>query len=683
MASTINIMKRYIKHISIALLLILAGSVTFSYSVIAAPTTGTGATSGVQSVPTTGNTSANNSGTTATAAPQTGGAPTVEPKSNNVTFYGLNVTDAVNSFLANIINDILSAVAFLVTIAGALLSISIVVTLHIKEFVSATPAIYTAWKILRDITGLFFIFFLLYAGIKMILGRDSNIGTLIKDIVIAAILVNFSFFIISVGIDASNVVSQAIYNSIIPSSATSPSITNLTTLSGLATSVTGLGTGTNTSTPSNPNISNIFMNSLKIQTLYNSTGNSTGVAVGSPFKIILIGVFGILIMITTALSFVLAAGAFIARIVVLLGVLAFSPLIFLGEVIPQIKDKGAEVKKIFISQLLFMPVYLLLMYVALSVLNNSHMLSAANATTSTLPTGTNWAFGYVVLAVNFVIVILLLNAPLVVGLSLGGVATGWMSKAMKNFNAVNVWKGVGGFAGTNTIGRGANWVDKKLANTAFGNSYYGRSIRANTTGAVANAKYGGSKTWEDKAKIIKDVDRKAKEIDKRRDLNRLLSTSGAATSAHADIIKKMNEKERLGLGADTLKRIEVAKHLKGSDFEAVKKSDEFTDEEKKDIADARIAALDDAITKGEDDVIKHMVNNMDGKDLMGLDRATNTQIKNPLVIKHLSTGQLKTMEDQGLDPTVKQVIGNEITTVYGPGGHKAYGFIKKNPDAWL
>jgi len=444
-------MKIYSKHIFIALFLFLAGMSTFSFAAHAGPSPSTApATSGANAVTAPGN-----------SATQSGASevPTTDTKTNNVTLWGLNITDAVNSLLANIVNDVLSTTAFLVSIAASLLSVSIVITLHIKDFVSATPAIFTVWKTIRDITGLFFIFFLLYAAIKMIIGREENLGTLIKNIVIAAILVNFSFFIVSVGIDASNVVSQAIYNSMIPNAATAPPITNITTLSSLAGSVTGLAAG-NTSTPSNPQISNIFLNSLKIQTLYNSSGNSVGTAVGSPFKIILIGVVGILIMITTALSFALAAAAFIARLVILLGILAFSPLIFLGEVIPQIRDRGGKIKDIFISQLIFMPIYLLLMYVALSILNNSNLMGAAGATGVGLPNGTNWAFGYVVLAINFVIVIFMLNMPLVIGLSMGGMATGWMSKAMNKVNAANIWKKFGGASYTGTLSRAASAVSR-------------------------------------------------------------------------------------------------------------------------------------------------------------------------------------------------------------------------------
>lgn len=340
--------------------------------------------------------------------------------------------DFINTGVANLMNLILMGSAMLVSLAGYILNVSIVLTLHIKDFVTATPAVYTLWRIIRDITGLFFIFYILYAAI-MIMTQNSGAGgygKMLKDIVIAGILINFSFFITSVAIDASNVVSQAIYNAMIPNQ-TKVQITQGTTMNSL---VQNAGKG---------QISDIFMNSLKIQTLYDPKGNNKGPEVGNTFKIILIGVTGTIMMITTSASFIIGSLAFIARFVVLIFLLAFSSIWFAADIIPQLKDKfnfWSTLK----SQLIFMPIYLLLMYAGLTILNESNIIGAANVGSLTdMPFAKDWIFPYAVLGFNFTIVIIMLNAPLIYALKMGGMATDKLSGLINKWSAKNVWGNVG------------------------------------------------------------------------------------------------------------------------------------------------------------------------------------------------------------------------------------------------
>lgn len=400
-----------------------------------------------------------------------GVAHAAEPK--NVVDTGATVPSWVgpsffNSILASIVNTALGAASVLLNIAAALLNVSVIITLHISDFVNATPAIFSLWQTIRDITGLFFIFVLLYAAIQMILGIGGSYKNTLKSIVIAAFMVNFSFFVVSLAIDASNIISAAIFNAILPQAQTI-NIDSETELSTMTQKLMGEG-GSGT-----VGISDIFMNSLKIQSLYdpktgNLSGNSLdGAGISNSLKIIFIGVIGTIITITTALSFVLAAIAFIVRIIILLFLLAFSPIWFAGAALPfpEIKGYVKKFKDTLYSQLLFMPVYMLLMYAALSVLNSSNIMGAASATTSALPTGTNWAFGFIVLGVNFAMVIIMLNLPLVVGLSMGGAATSVIGNLSKKWSAENIWRGVGNWgkkgatgAYNNTAGRAASLLER-------------------------------------------------------------------------------------------------------------------------------------------------------------------------------------------------------------------------------
>lgn len=316
--------------------------------------------------------------------------------------------------------------------------VSMTLTLNIKDFVSATPAVFSTWRILRDIIGLGFIFYLLYAAIQMMTGwGGGSYSSTLKNIIIAGILVNFSFFITSVGIDASNVVSQAIYSAINPTH----NVLKIDPKTKIASLV---------ASDSKARISDIFMNSLKIQTIYDTKNNKISTNIGDPIKLALIGIAGVVMMLTTGLSFILAAVAVMARTIILIFLLAFSSLYWAGIVLPQVKSYSAKLLGQLNAQLVFLPAYLLLLYVGLSIINGSDLLGAGDILNTSSFSPTNWLLPFIIIATNFAIVIAILNLPLVVGLSMGGLSTDIISKYRGKFNALSIWKNIGAKAWNNT-----------------------------------------------------------------------------------------------------------------------------------------------------------------------------------------------------------------------------------------
>ncbi len=178
----------------------------------------------------------------------------------------INIAAGVlDSMIAGIMNTVLWVMHWFVVFAGAMLNVSINLTLHIKDFVNATQGVYLVWQTIRDISGLFIIFMLLYASFRLILSKEEggggigSVGNMIKNIVIAGILINFSFFIVSLLIDASNIVSLAIYNGIVgaPTTQTAP-VTNI------SDQVNAVVTGTSNSV----GLGDIFMSKLELQKAY-------------------------------------------------------------------------------------------------------------------------------------------------------------------------------------------------------------------------------------------------------------------------------------------------------------------------------------------------------------------------------------------------------------------------------
>lgn len=596
--------------------------------------------------------------------------------------------DLIVQMVAELVNLNLQLASWILVIAGSLLNFSMSVTLNIKAFVEATPAIYTVWKAIRDISGMVIIFSLLYAAIKMILGQDAKIGALIKTVVMAGILINFSFFVTGLGIDVSNVISAQLYNAIAPANK--------------LTGITSLNPSQVTQHLRDGGISDIFMQSLKIVNLYDVRTlqlKNNGDALSPSIKIILIGVVGIVIIYTAAASFFLAAMAFIVRFIILLFLLAFSPIWLASYAVPQLGEYAKKWTKIYQTQLTFMPVYLLLMYFAMSVLTSNKLFGSAYA--GNLTSSDAWYANFLTIAINAAIVIFMLNVPLLAAISLGATMPKKLSESM---GAGAVWKKVGGWAGgvagRGTIGRIGSSFDKKLANTRFGNSSTVRDIRSSTTGALANAKFGSSRSYEDQAKIDSDVskqrsliqnnnteaDKKRKSAEKVSELKSVIESGTTAPNVYQDVIKKMNDKERLAIGEKNLKNVEVLKHLKKSDFEAIKKSDDISDDDKSEIGKLRMKALQHTINQGhsQEDFAEHMIKNMDSDDIMKLE---SSYLQNPYLIKHLTAGTLKKMADEKLDPNVKKSIGSTILNWAGnpiSGGnlHHAYGFINKNRTEW-
>lgn len=606
------------------------------------------------------------------------------------------IQSVFTEIVAQAVNMALMMMSWILAIAGLMLNVAMNITLNIKAFVDATPAIFTVWRSIRDISGMFIIFMLLFAGIRMILAPinvpAANMGQLIKTIVVAGILINFSFFIAGLGIDVSNIVSMQLYNTIAP--AQKLDSTSMLSVEGIKSAFKQGG------------ISNIFMSSLKISSLYdpktlsltdvgkNVAANST-TGFSPSLKIIIIGVIAFMIMLSAAISFALAALAFTVRFVILLFLLAFSPIWFASFALPQLDEYAKKWTKIYKGQMLFMPVYLLLMYFAMSVLVSNNMVSGGFA--SNLSNRDDWYSNILILSVNAVLVIFMLNAPLLAAMSIMSSTPKWA----EGLGAGALWKKVGGltggYAGRKTLGWAGAKTDGYLANTRIGNSLVGRDLRAATTGALAKNKFGGSRSFEETKKEQKGADSKRREIDRTKEFFNVLRMVKSnqplpeGSRAIKDILGSMSEKERLSLGKDALMDEKVIRHLKKQDFDAIKKSEDISLDDQQAIAKQRKEIFKNAITYAHASndpessaLVKDMVKNYEVSDIAGLDESLLT---NPKLIEHLSSEHLKKIADSEASADMKDEIARTIlnwkNAEHGDKQHRAFGWINKNKNEWL
>ena len=104
--------------------------------------------------------------------------------------------------------------AFLFGLTGKALDFTLMYSLDDKSYRSVF--VVEGWGIVRDICNLFFIFILLYIAFKVVLGLGSGKSdpkSLIINVIIIGLLINFSLFATRLIIDASNILSRVFYNS--------------------------------------------------------------------------------------------------------------------------------------------------------------------------------------------------------------------------------------------------------------------------------------------------------------------------------------------------------------------------------------------------------------------------------------------------------------------------------------
>src|SRR3989338_8656588 len=207
---------------------------------------------------------------------------------------GSGFLDAILFFPGWIAIIMLQLASLLTGLAGLILNYIVWFTIvDMANKISGIGTIDVAWKTIRDIANMAFIFVLLYAAIRTIFGIGSDTKKLIVNIIVVAILINFSLFFTKVVIDASNVLAITFYDSIAPETLRSDM---------------SLG------------LSGSLMEPLRIQSLWKIT---TDTFEGK--KLIIIGVMGTIVSLIAAFVFFAVAIMFVIRFVVLIFVMILSP----------------------------------------------------------------------------------------------------------------------------------------------------------------------------------------------------------------------------------------------------------------------------------------------------------------------------------------------------------------------
>ena len=308
-----------------------------------------------------------------------------------------------------------------------------------------------AWKVIRDVGNMGFIFVLLYAAIMTIIGQGEDNQKLIVRIVIVAILINFSLFFTKFVIDVSNILAMMFYDAIAPGSLS-------------ANATTGL--------------SNSLMAPLKLQSILN-VGN-----IGlQGERLLIIGVMGTIVSLIVAFVLFAISILFLIRFVVLIFVVILSPIAFISFVLPNMDKYREQWKDALLGQAFFAPIYFMLTWVVIKVSRGlltsdgtmAEALQGAVSSTGQVGPPSSSSIGVLV---NFIIMIALLIFSLVAAKEWAGKAGGQVSKltSWATGAAGGATLGMAGRFSRNTLGAGAD----RLAQSERLQRWAGRSVIGQT-----------------------------------------------------------------------------------------------------------------------------------------------------------------------------------------------------------
>ncbi len=405
----------------------------------------------------------------------------------------------VSMILATVSNAILGLMAWGVGFAGLMFDYVIDETVvKMGTNVKNIDAINIAWTAIRDVANMAFIFILIYIAIATIL-RLSNVDTkkALINVIVIALLINFSMFLTKVVIDATNFVAIGFYNA--------------------STNVT-LGNG-----EVSESLSQSFAHVMGLSGIF--SGESVVSVVekgGSVTGIIVSGVGGSILLMITMFVFLAGAFLFFMRYIMLLFLMILSPIAFVALAMPQSSGLFKKWSGSLINQSVFAPAFLILIYISLLI--TSEVIGAGTSVTydeifSNPDIGT-WTGGGLQLFFNYAIISGFLIGSLILAKQFGTMGAGHVNSFGKKWAgrlAGGATLGTAGRLGRGTFGRfGKALYDSKrlkgkekegsfgattlrqLGSYTSKKSFDGRSVAGGTLGQAQKGGHSG------------DIDRAAK-----------------------------------------------------------------------------------------------------------------------------------------------------------------------------
>lgn len=279
------------------------------------------------------------------------------------------ITSGIFDILAKIAYGFMWLSSGILGIVGTFFNWIVVITVfQFGVFFGNSQGMLLAWGILRDVGNILILFGFLYAGLMMILDLHSfNARKTIPLLIIFAVLLNFSLFAGEAVVDVSNVLSAKLYQqagqSVFSVCSSLTSCTNQVGIAEVIMQDTGVGSAFSFSSASDP--------------------NKTALSDSVPAQNRFFAYTGVAILVSIVMMLLLTASIMLlVRAVTLVVLLVTSPIGFVGFAIPQLEGQAKKWWESLISNAFFAPIFLLLLFVGLKVMEGLRQaLSGANQQT--------------------------------------------------------------------------------------------------------------------------------------------------------------------------------------------------------------------------------------------------------------------------------------------------------------
>lgn len=364
--------------------------------------------------------------------------------------WGINPMICLLNIAAAVATIILKLFGVLLWLASSIFDLSIYISIISFKSLIASPGVDAAWRIMRDLANLSFIFILFYIAISVIfdISVGSNGKKLIVDVIIIALLVNFSGFLVRVVVDASNVVAYEFYSRM----SYDPQANDGWVLDKV-----------------NANIGTALVSKLGL--MYHvvpvenaDDPNEVTITRLGHLQIVIGALGGIAIILMASFVLLVAAIMFFIRTVTLLFVYVFSPIGLTLRLIPMFKDAHGKWRDALLKQSFYAPAFLIPLFAVFKILGDKGL--------STLAQDAGIGTGLMKISAIQIIIMAMIASCIFIAQKFGAFGTGFATKwAGKGVNLLSK-PAVGT---TKLLGRGTLDVGRR-AGRAISSSAAGQSI---------------------------------------------------------------------------------------------------------------------------------------------------------------------------------------------------------------
>ncbi len=279
---------------------------------------------------------------------------------------------------------------FFLMLATWILDVSISQSLD-SNLISKITSINTGWGIVRDVCNMFFIFILLYISLATILQATTfNWKKTLGNLIIAALLINFSLFFTKVIIDVSNMFAITFYNSM------TTDVGGETIYGPASILKSGLGLDTVFDTENKK----VPIGAVPIELEHMSRGII--LFLGTIFQMIA--------------GFVFFAGAFIfiKRTIAFIFLMIVSPIGFVGFVLPATQKYSKMWWSAITENAIIAPVYLFMLFLVCSIIRSGDLLKLNHSDDTSLAIAAMGKTDNFAIFLNFFVLIGLIWGALVI-----------------------------------------------------------------------------------------------------------------------------------------------------------------------------------------------------------------------------------------------------------------------------